>query len=216
MEYHNLYNYIEEKYIDNKKNFILIDEIQMCDGFEKAINGLHALEKYDIYITGSNAYLLSGELATLLSGRYIEIKMLPLSFKEYISAFDDRNIQQLFLNYMKNGGMPGNIDILKMNPNDIDQYLDGIFSTIVYKDIMARNQIADKLLLESILKFIFDSIGSPVSTKKISDTLTSKGVHISNHTVEKYIASFDVIITYELSNASISRIASECCITGIS
>ncbi len=188
--YRELYQYIKNKISSNKQYYVFLDEVQTVSEFQKAVDSLYIKENIDVYITGSNAYLLSGELATLLSGRYIEIKMLPLSFKEYVSAFDDRNIQQLFLNYMKNGGMPGNIDILKMNPNDIDQYLDGIFSTIVYKDIMARNQIADKLLLESILKFIFDSIGSPVSTKKISDTLTSKGVHISNHTVEKYIASF--------------------------
>ena len=96
--------------------------------------------------------------------------MLPLSFKEYISAFENRNDSKdrLFLEYMKNGGMPGNISILKNNPNDIDKYLDGIFSTIVYKDIMARNNITDKMLLESVLKFIFDSIGSPISTKKIN------------------------------------------------
>ena len=116
--------------------------------------------------------------------------MLPLSFKEYITAFSDNNYQKLFLDYMKNGGMPGAVNILKTNPNDIDKYLDGIFSTIVYKDIMARNNISDKILLESILKFIFDSIGSSISTKKISDTITSKGLSISNHTVEKYIASF--------------------------
>ena len=116
--------------------------------------------------------------------------MLPLSFKEYVSAFDDNNYQQLFLNYMRNGGMPGNISIIKSNPNDLDKYLDGIFSTIVYKDIMARNNINDKMLLESVLKFIFDSIGSPISTKKISDTLTSKGISTSNHTVEKYITAF--------------------------
>ena len=91
---------------------------------------------------------------------------------------------------MKNGGMPGNINILKSNPNDIDRYLDGIFSTIVYKDIMARNNISDKLLLENILKYIFDSVGSPISTKKISDTLTSKGISTSNHTVDNYISAF--------------------------
>ena len=132
---------------------------------------------------------MSGELATLLSGRYIEIKMLPLSFKEYISAFDNNNYQQLFLDYMRNGGMPGNINILKSNVNDLDKYLDGIFSTIVYKDIMARNNITDKLLLESVIKYIFDSIGSPISIKKISDTLTSKGISTSNHTVENYITA---------------------------
>ena len=116
--------------------------------------------------------------------------MLPLSFKEYITAFDENNYQQLFLNYMKNGGMPGNISILKTNPNDVDKYLDGIFSTVVYKDIIARNNITDKMLLESILKFIFDSIGSSISTKKISDTLTSKGISTSNHTALNYIVSF--------------------------
>ena len=151
--YRELYQYIKNKISSNKQYYVFLDEVQTVSEFQKAVDSLYIKENIDVYITGSNAYLLSGELATLLSGRYIEIKMLPLSFKEYISAFDDRNIQQLFLNYMKNGGMPGNIDILKMNPNDIDQYLDGIFSTIVYKDIMARNQIADKLLLESILNF---------------------------------------------------------------
>ena len=145
-----------------------------------------------MYITGSNAYLLSGELATLLSGRYIEIKMLPLSFKEYCSAFEEKNESKdrLFLEYMKNGGMPGNISILETNPNYIDKYLDGIFSTVVYKDIMARNNIGDKMLLESVIKFVYDNIGNPISTKKISDTLTSKGISTSNHTVENYLTSF--------------------------
>ena len=117
--------------------------------------------------------------------------MLPLSFKEYVSAFpNNNNYYQLFLEYMRNGGMPGNLSIIDTNPNDIDKYMDGIFSTIVYKDIMARNNITDKILLENILKFIYDSIGSPISTKKISDTLTSKGMSTSNHTVENYITAF--------------------------
>ena len=189
-DYKQLYDYIKEKMDSKKKYFVFLDEVQNVPMFQKAVDSLYIKKNVDVYITGSNAYLLSGELATLLSGRYIEIKMLPLSFKEYVSAFDDNNYQQLFLNYMKNGGMPGNISIIKSNPNDLDKYLDGIFSTIVYKDIMARNNINDKMLLESVLKFIFDSIGSPMSTKKISDTLTSKGMSTSNHTVEKYITAF--------------------------
>lgn len=189
-DYKELYNYINSKIDTNKKYYIFLDEVQNVPLFQKAVDGLYIKKNTDVYITGSNAYLLSGELATLLSGRYIEIKMLPLSFKEYVSAFDDTNYQKLFLDYMKNGGMPGNISILKTNYNDIDKYLDGIFSTIIYKDIMARNNITDKILLESILKFIFDSIGSPVSIKKISDTLTSKGMPTSNHTVENYITAF--------------------------
>lgn len=188
--YKELYNYINNRLSSKKQYYVFLDEVQNVPEFQKAVDSLYIKKNVDVYITGSNAYLLSGELATLLSGRYVEIKMLPLSFKEYVSAFDDKNYQQLFLNYMKNGGMPGNISILKTNPSDIDKYLDGIFSTIVYKDIMARNNIYDKMLLESVLKFIFDSIGSPISTKKISDTLTSKGVSTSNHTVENYITAF--------------------------
>ncbi len=191
-DYKELYDYVNSK-LDNKKNYyVFLDEIQNVPKFQKAVDSLYIKKNVDVYITRSNAYLLSGELATLLSGRYVEIKMLPLSFKEYLSAFDESNKSkyEYFLDYMKNGGMPGNIPILKDNPNDLDTYLEGIFTTIVYKDIITRNNISDKNLLENILKFIFDSIGSPISTKKISDTLTSKGISTSNHTVENYITSF--------------------------
>lgn len=187
--YKELYHFINEKIISEDNFYVFLDEVQNVPGFQRAVDSLYIKKNVDVYITGSNAYLLSGELATLLSGRYIEIKMLPLSFKEYVSAFDNNNYQQLFLDYMRNGGMPGNINILKSNVNDLDKYLDGIFSTIVYKDIMARNNITDKLLLESVIKYIFDSIGSPISIKKISDTLTSKGISTSNHTVENYITA---------------------------
>ena len=190
--YKELYNYIINKIDSDKQYYVFLDEVQNVFQFQKAVDSLYIKKNIDVYITGSNAYLLSGELATLLSGRYIEIKMLPLSFKEYITAFDSTNYQQLFLDYMKNGGLPGNISILQTNPNDINKYLDGIFSTIVYKDVMARNNITDKMLLENILKFLFDSIGSPISTKKISDTLTSKGISTSNHTVENYINAFEM------------------------
>lgn len=188
-DYKELYHFINEKIISEDNFYVFLDEVQNVPGFQRAVDSLYIKKNVDVYITGSNAYILSGELATLLSGRYIEIKMLPLSFKEYVSAFDNNNYQQLFLDYMRNGGMPGNINILKSNVNDLDKYLDGIFSTIVYKDIMARNNITDKLLLESVIKYIFDSIGSPISIKKISDTLTSKGISTSNHTVENYITA---------------------------
>lgn len=190
-DYKELYNYIKTNLIPDKMNYVFLDEVQNVPEFQRAVDSLYIKKNVDVYITGSNAYLLSGELATLLSGRYIEIKMLPLSFKEYVSAFpNNNNYYQLFLEYMRNGGMPGNLSIIDTNPNDIDKYMDGIFSTIVYKDIMARNNITDKMLLESVLKFIFDSIGSPISTKKISDTLTSKGITTSNHTVENYITAY--------------------------
>lgn len=188
-DYKELYHFINDKIVSEDNFYVFLDEVQNVPGFQRAVDSLYIKKNVDVYITGSNAYILSGELATLLSGRYIEIKMLPLSFKEYISAFDNNNYQQLFLDYMRNGGMPVNINILKSNVNDLDKYLDGIFSTIVYKDIMARNNITDKLLLESVIKYIFDSIGSPISIKKISDTLTSKGISTSNHTVENYITA---------------------------
>lgn len=190
--YKELFDYVN-KQIDSKKSYyVFLDEVQNVPKFQKAVDSLYIKKNVDVYITGSNAYMLSGELATLLSGRYVEIKMLPLSFKEYLSAFNnsDKSRYEYFLDYMKNGGMPGNISILQDNPNDLDTYLEGIFTTIVYKDIITRNNITDKMLLESVLKFIFDSIGSPISTKKISDTLTSKGMSTSNHTVENYISAF--------------------------
>ena len=192
-DYKELYDYVNKK-IDSKNNYyIFLDEVQNVPSFQKAVDSLYIKKNVDLYITGSNAYLLSGELATLLSGRYIEIKMLPLSFKEYFNALNDnsgKSRYEYFLDYMKNGGLPGSISILKDNPNDLDKYLEGIFTTVVYKDIITRNNITDKMLLESVLKFIFDSIGSPISTKKISDTLTSKGIATSNHTVENYITAF--------------------------
>ena len=199
-DYLSLYNYINDMLVDNKKYYIFIDEVQIINEFQKAVDSLYIKKNVDVYITGSNAYLLSGELATLLSGRYVEIKMLPLSFKEYLSAFTDKTKSnyEYFLDYMRNGGMPGNISIIKDSPNDLDMYLEGIFTTVVYKDIITRNNITDKMLLESILRFIFDSIGSPISTKKISDTLTSKGMSTSNHTVENYILAFiDSFLIYK-------------------
>ena len=191
-DYKELYDYVNEQIDSDRQYYVFLDEVQNVPKFQKAVDSLYIKKNVDVYITGSNAYLLSGELATLLSGRYIEIKMLPLSFKEYLSAFNntDKSRYEYFLDYMRNGGMPGNIPILQDNPNDLDTYLEGIFTTIVYKDVITRNNINDKMLLESVLKFIYDSIGSPISTKKISDTLTSKGMSTSNHTVERYISAF--------------------------
>ena len=188
--YWELYNYINDLITTKDMYYIFLKEVQNVSDFQKAVDGLYIKDNADVYITGSNAFLLSGELATLLSGRYVEIKMLPLSFKEYLSAFNTTNEQKLFLEYMKNGGMPGNIELLKTNPDNVYDYLDGIFSIAVYKDIMARNNINDKAILESVIKFIYDSIGNPMSTKKISDTLTSNHITTSNHTVKNYITAF--------------------------
>lgn len=192
VNYKDFYDFVNGKITKDKKYYVFLDEVQTVPLFQKAVDGLYIKKNVDVYITGSNAYLLSGELATLLSGRYVEIKMLPLSFKEYLSNFDnkEKSRYEYFLDYMKIGGMPGNLSIIRDDVNSLDMYLEGIFTTVVYKDIMARNNISDKMLIESILKFIFDSIGSPISTKRISDTLTSKGLSTSNHTVENYISAF--------------------------
>ena len=192
VNYKDFYDFVNKKITKDKKYYVFLDEVQTVPLFQKAVDGLYIKKNVDVYITGSNAYLLSGELATLLSGRYVEIKMLPLSFKEYLSNFDnkEKSRYEYFLDYMKIGGMPGNLSIIRDDANRLDMYLEGIFTTVVYKDIMARNNISDKMLIESILKFIFDSIGSPISTKRISDTLTSKGLSTSNHTVENYISAF--------------------------
>lgn len=190
-DYMELYNYIKKRLIKDEMNYVFIDEVQTVEKFQKAVDGLFIMENVDLYITGSNAYILSGELSTLLSGRYVEIKMLPLSFKEYLSTFDDKqNQESKFLYYLKYGSFPQTIELFKRAPNTINSYLDGIFSTVVYKDIMMRNKITDKLILESVIKYIFDNIGSPITTKKISDTLTSMNRSTSNHTVENYISSF--------------------------
>lgn len=192
VNYKDFYDFVNGKITKDKKYYVFLDEVQTVPLFQKVVDGLYIKKNVDVYITGSNAYLLSGELATLLSGRYVEIKMLPLSFREYLGNFDnkEKSRYEYFLDYTKFGGMPGNLSIIRDNVNSLDMYLKGIFTTVVYKDIMTRNNISDKLLIESILKFIFDSIGSPISTKRISDTLTSKGLSTSNHTVENYISAF--------------------------
>lgn len=188
--YMDLYNYIKDKMIKDKMNYIFIDEVQNVQNFQKAVDGLFIKENVDIYITGSNAYLLSGELATLLSGRYIEIKMLPLSFKEYLSAFDQKiDKNEKLLEYFKYGALPQTVELYKINPDLVDTYLDGVLSTVVYKDIMMRKNINNRLILESVLKYIFSNIGSQITTKKISDTLTSMNRATSNHTVENYISA---------------------------
>ena len=198
--YIELYNYIKERIDNSKKNYVFIDEVQCIENFQKAIDSLYINKNIDLYITGSNAYLLSGELATLISGRYIEIKMLPLSFREYMSAFDENiDKQEKLLDYLKYGSLPLTVELFKTDPDLIESYIDGVFSTVIYKDVMQKNNINNKMLLESIIKYIFNNIGSPISTKKISDTLTSMNRATSNHTVENYISALiDAFLLYKV------------------
>ena len=184
-DYKELYNYVNEKIKDNDMYYVFLDEVQVVDKFEKAVDGLYIKKNVDEYITGSNAYLLSGELATLLSGRYIEIKMLPLSFKEYAEYFKVDGDEKLYLKYVNNSSMPY---ALKLDSSDeVDKYLDSIYNTIIVKDIAVRRKIADTSILRNISEFMFASVGNILSVKKIADTLTSNGRSISVHTVESYL-----------------------------
>ena len=174
------------------------DEIQNVPDYQKAIDGLYIKDNVDIYITGSNAYFLSGELATLLTGRYVEIQMLPLSFKEYISAFQDKSdLPSLYRQYIESGSFPY-ITALNGDKEQIKLYLNTIYNTVILKDVVSRRNIPDISLIESIVKFMFDNIGNITTPKKISDTMTSKGRKISNHTVENYLRALsDSFILYK-------------------
>ena len=189
LEAKTLYAYLKEKMIDSSKKFyVFLDEIQQVESFERIMDSLYIRDNVDLYVTGSNAKLLSGELSTLLSGRYVEIMVLPLSFKEYVSAFDQPiNHKALYNKYIQFGSLPYVLD-LDDDEDVIKGYLRGVFSTVVLKDIVARKKIADVMMLESVIRFLFDAVGSIISIKKISDSLTSAGRKISSHTVESYIS----------------------------
>ena len=187
--YKDLYQFVKER-LTKGKMYLLLDEVQNVDSWEKAINSFKVDFDIDIYITGSNAYLLSSELSTLLSGRYIEIKMYPLSFKEYLvfNNYNTDNIEKKFNEYLKYGGLPA-ITLIKDNDELVLSYLNDIYNTIVKKDIIDRNNIKDTALLENIIKYLANNIGSSVSSTKISDYLNSnKIVEKSNHqTVDNYL-----------------------------
>lgn len=196
-----LYNYIDERLIENKMNYIFIDEVQILPEFEKAIDGLFIKENVDIYITGSNSYMLSGELATYLTGRYMQIHMLPLSFKEFCQ--NENNEMREYQKYIENGGFPYLIN-LEDDKELIRNYLDGIYNTVLMKDVIYRNNIKDVMILESVIKFIFDNIGQIVSTNKISNTLNSNNRKNSVNTIESYISNLlDSYIIYKVSRYDI-------------
>lgn len=189
LDYNKLYNFIISKIQKNKKNYIFLDEIQHVNNFQKVVDSLFVKKNIDVYITGSNAHLLSGELATLLSGRYIEIEMLPLSFKEYYSFYKNKLSKNvIFNNYLKFGAFPYTTQ-LNNEQKIIETYLKGIYDAVLLKDVVAKNKISDVMILESIIKFLFHNIGNFVSTKKIADSLNSNGRKISVNTVEHYLSA---------------------------
>jgi len=198
-----LYTYIENKLLPDKMNYIFLDEIQVIPNFEKTVDGLFINKKVDLYITGSNSYMLSGELATYLTGRYMQIHMLPLSFKEYLNHYGSDNELKKYDTYIQNGGFPY---LLNLNEDKdlIRNYLDGIYNTVLMKDVISRNNIKDTMMLESIIKFIFDNIGQLVSTNKISNTLNSNNRKNSVNTVESYLTNLiDSYIIYKISRYDI-------------
>ena len=189
VNYKDMYSKISKKIKKNEKNYILLDEIQRVEEWEKAVNAMTVDFNSDIYITGSNAYLLSSELSTYLSGRYVEIKVLPLSFKEYLDfnvLEHEKTLEDKFIEYIKYGGMPGIISI-KNEENLYENVIKGIYNTVFMKDVIERNKLVDATLLEKILKFLMSNIGSLISSKKISDFLTSQGTKITHNTVLNYL-----------------------------
>jgi hypothetical protein len=190
LDYKALYDYIKERLVKGKCTYIFIDEVQQCKFFEKAVDSLYIKENVDLYITGSNAVMLSGELATLLSGRYIEISMLPLSFTEYLDFSKEKDIRTAFNDYLRYGSFPY-VAGLEKKDTTIRTYLEGIYNTILIKDVATRESITDISVLESIIKFLSSNIGSPVSAKKVSDTINSSGRKISVNTVDSYIRALN-------------------------
>lgn len=181
-----LYKHIMQHTVKNKKNYIFLDEIQLVPEFEKTVDSLFIKENMDVYITGSNAHMLSGELATLLSGRYVEIKMLPLSFKEYCSAFsENQNIERLFNDYLLNSSFPYTLELT--DKDNIHDYLSGLYNTVLLKDIIARRKFSDVQQVENIIKFLADNIGNECSLRKISNCLTAEGRKTSYHLVDNII-----------------------------
>jgi predicted AAA+ superfamily ATPase len=193
-----IYFEIKKKMQPNKINYIFLDEVQNISFFEKLVDGLFATENTDIYITGSNAFLLSSELATLLSGRYIEISILPFSFKEYLTArnvdTDNKylNFEALFLDYVNETSLPKGVELRDTGFDKIYEYLDAIYTTIIEKDITQRHQINDKRAFANIVKFVASNIGNQLSPSNISKTLKQDGQKIHHSTVEKYL---DYLVT---------------------
>lgn len=195
LDYQALYRYIKERLCDGKMTYIFLDDIPKVMSFEKAVDSLYVKDNIDIYITGSNAYMLSGELATLLTGRYVEISMLPLSFREYTQA-TGMQTEQAFSEYMKSGALPY-IAVMDRTDEKVDVYLEGIYNTVIVRDIEERQarkerdagkrKITDIALLKTIARYLASVIGSPVSVKSITDYLVSSGRKVSPNTVSDYV-----------------------------
>ena len=183
--YLDLYNYINDKLDPKLKNYVFIDEVQIIDKFQKAVDSLYINKNIDIYITGSNAKLLSSELATLLSGRYIEVKMLPLSFKEYKESYKIQDNDELYQKYISFGSFPYTLSL--DNEDDVSLYLSSLYNDLIIKDVMTRKNISDEAMLKSVASFALDNIGNLLSVNNIANTMINDGRSINVRTVEKYL-----------------------------
>ena len=185
LEYKKLYEYISSQHVEQKRNIVLIDEVQLCNGFERAINGLHAMEKFDIYITGSNAFLLSSDLATLFTGRTFEIEVFPFSFSEYMQYFNFENKFEAFDTYMLEGGMSGSYLY-----NDIESkydYIADVFDTLVVRDITRKYKIRNAQLMGNIVDYLMDNISNLSSVRNIASALSGADENINHVTVGSYM-----------------------------
>ena len=184
-DYHALNTYIKNSYVEGADNFVLIDEVQLCPNFELTINSLHAQEKYDIYLTGSNAFLLSSDLATLFTGRTFEIKVYPFSFKEYLEYFEPSNIYEAFDNYIKEGGMSGSYLY-----HDLElkyDYIKEVFNTLILRDIRQKYKIRNTMLMDRLVDYLMDNLSNLTSVRNIADTFTSNKDKINHMTISSYI-----------------------------
>ena len=186
-EYHALYRFIEDRYMEGKENFLFIDEVQMCRGFEKTVNALHASEKYHIYITGSNAFLLSSDLATLFTGRTFEIHVFPFSFNEFLTYFEDKenDIYAAFDTFVRQGGMSGSYPY--QQEKEKYTYITSVFETLIVRDIRQKYKIRNPGLLEKLADFLMDTISSKVSTRNLANTLTSHKEKTNDKSIGSYL-----------------------------
>lgn len=199
-DYRDLYRYITERLLENREMFVFLDEIQYVPMFEKVVDSLFIKDQVQVYITGSNAYFMSSELSTLLAGRYVELRMLPFSFAEFVEAYESEvplTHRALYERYTQYGAFPGAMPLFE-EPQLLRDYVQGIFNTIMMKDVITRMKITDVELLESISRYLFANIGSLLNPTKIANTLTSFGRKIDSRTVERYINGLkDGLLLYQ-------------------
>lgn len=184
-EYHSLHKYIVDHYIEGVNNYVLIDEVQTCEGFEKAINSLHTSERYDIYITGSNAFLMSSDLATLFTGRTIEIEVYPFSFAEFCTYYEPTDLQVAFDEYVLQGGMSG--AYVLRTESDRRNYVDDVFRTLIMRDVKQKYKIRNPLVLDNISDYLMDNISNISSLRNITEALNHNGIKVDDKTIGKYV-----------------------------